>query len=563
MVTWAPQVRAFVVFGAVLAVMLGCDSPARVKPWRHAPDPAVTAAAAPRPPDLDVPTDTDILDARPHTLRIHVDSDPGRLTALAAPSVWSRRITNGTVFEPLLRYVPGEGNSPGHYAPRLAKSWRIAPGGGEIRIELEDNVVFHDGHLLTTSDVQFTLDAIRDPRNHIDHLRPLLDDVFSVELLTSREMNIVLKRPNGWILRALAEIPILPMHVYNNNLAGGGQVVGTGPWKLTSNKNGIIHLSRHDKYWGRPPAISDVEFVYEPDAARALTEAKRGEIDILPALIPVHLDQAEAPGIAASFDRLDLAPPRMRAIAFNASHAPLDDARVRQAIALLIDRKTIATKVYDNLERPAGWPVWPTGLVIGPELPAPPYDPAAAGKLLDAAGWVDSDKDGFRDKNGKPLRLVLIAAEKSEKDAEKDAKKDMSGPPVKSARDIFVDAAHRAGLRIEVRPGNVNKKFDEGNWDLVEVRIGGMVDSDISALVTGKHHPEGTPRIDRALDALAAAWDPAERWKAGPEMAAALEETWPFTGIVADSPHGLVNKRVQGVQVFDGWLDLTQLSFAK
>jgi hypothetical protein len=64
------------------------------------------------------------------------------------------------------------------------------------------------------------------------------------------------------------------------------------------------------------------------------------------------------------------------------------------------------------------------------------------------------------------------------------------------------------------------------------------------------------------LGALAPAWDPAERARLAPELAAGLAETWPLAGIVADAPHGLIAKRLQGVRVWDGWIDLSQLSFA-
>ena len=69
-----------------------------------------------------------------------------------------------------------------------------------------------------------------------------------------------------------------------------------------------------------------------------------------------------------------------------------------------------------------------------------------------------------------------------------------------------------------------------------------------------------SPRIGRALDAMGAAWDPSERAKVAPELGAALAETWPFAGIVADAPQGLVAKRLKNVRVWDGWIDLSQLS---
>ena len=563
---WAPQVAV------ALALVAACDSPARVKPWRHAPDPTEEAARAPGSPVLaQAPAEADVHAARGHTLRIHVDAEPGRLTALVEPTTWARRITLGTIFEPLLRYVPPDDAGPGRYAPRLARSWRVSPDGLEIRIELEPDVLFHDGRPLTTSDVQFTLDSVRDPHKGIDHLRSMLDDVEAIELVTSRELRLRLKRPSGWALRALAEIPILPMHVYDGSLYAGGALVGTGPWKLGSAKGGVVHLVRNDKYWGKPAAIPDLEFVYQADAAAALSAAKHGELDIIPALIPAHWpEQASAPGVTAAFRPLVLAPPRLRLFVFNA--ARLDDPRVRHALALLVDRRAIAKRVFGGLARPALWPIWPGGPVDGRETAVPDFDPAAAGKLLEAAGWVDTDKDGIRDRGGKQLRLVMIGNERpaSSRPAEPGGEVPAAppvpgGPAAKTERDLFVEAARRAGVMIEVKTGGeafLDKRRTDGSYDVLELGWTGMVDGDVSAMIAGKDPARPVqPRVDRALDAIAAAWDPAERAKLAPELASALADSWPVAGVVADAPQGLVHKRVRGIKVWDGWIDLTQLSF--
>ena len=514
--------------------------------------PRAEAQHAPGSPALtEAPGEPDLHAARAHTLRIHVDAEPGRLTPLVAPSLWARRITLGTIFEPLLRYVPPDGATP---APLRAAAGAVvagdAPSGLEIRIELEPDVTFHDGRPLTAGDVQFTLDAVRDPRKAIDHLRPMLDDVEAIELVSARELRLRLKRPSGWVLRALAEVPILPMHVYDGSLLGGGALVGTGPWRLASNKAGTVHLARYERYWAGKPAIADLEFVYQPDAAVALSEAKRGDLDLIAALIPAHWpEQANAPGIVAAFDPLELAPPRLRYLAFNAARAPLDDPRVRHALALLVDRGTIARRVFDGLARPALWPIWPGGPVSGPEATVPEFSPREAARLLDAAGWSDSlPKDGIRDRAGKQLRLVMIAGERPGPRA-------ASGPASEPERDQFIEAAGRSGVVIELRTGSeawLEKRLADGAYDIVELMWSGMVDSDPAALLA---HVARSPRIDRALDALAAAWDPAERARLAPELAAGLDDSWPIAGIVADAPRGLVSRRLRGVRVWDGWIE--------
>jgi ABC-type transport system substrate-binding protein len=120
---------------------------------------------------------------------------------------------------------------------------------------------------------------------------------------------------------------------------------------------------------------------------------------------------------------------------------------------------------------------------------------------------------------------------------------------------------------IEVKTGGeafLDKRTSAGTYDILELGWTGMVDSDITSIVAGRAGDAtrpSQPRVDRALDNLGAAWDPAERAKQAPELAAALAESWPIAGIVADAPQGLVHKRVQNVKVWDGWIDLAQLRF--
>jgi ABC-type transport system substrate-binding protein len=561
MVTRVSQV-ALVGAASIALAPIACDSPARVKPWRHAPDPIAEAAHVPSSPALADLGDSEVRAAHAHTLRIQLDAEPVRLNPLISPTTWGRRITLGTVFEPLIRYLPPEAGQPaGRYAPRLARSWAVVTppwGGLELRLELEPGATFHDGHPLTSVDVQFTLDAIRDTRQHgMEHLRAALEDVSAVELIAPTQVRLVLKRQSGWVMRALAEIPILPMHVYKDSLKADGALIGSGPWKVASTKGGVVHLTRYDRYWGGKAAIADVEFVYQPDAALALKEARRGELDIIPALIPAHYpDQATSEGILAAFAPLELKPPRFRLIAFNPAHAPLDDPRVRHAIALLVDRKEISECCIGRRSRAALWPIWPGGLVHGVEPAIPAFDPKAkdAGALLEAAGWVDTDKDGLRDHNGQPLRLTLIGLER-------DKPKDLTMPMQRLPRDRFIESARKAGVALDLKTYSettLQKKIDEGKYDLVELAWTGMADMDASRWLRGM-----SPRIDKVLDQMAGVWDPGERTKLAGELAAAFAEAWPFVGVAAEAPQGLISRRVDlsRVRPWDGWIDLTQLSF--
>jgi peptide/nickel transport system substrate-binding protein len=557
---WLRLVGIAAAVGGVLVGAGGCESPARVKPWRHGTDPIEEATRAPRSPVLaaDAPTAT-VLAARGHTLRIAMDAEPRGLNPLVSPSLWTLRAMMGTVYETLIRYQPTAGGNS--YASGLARAWKVSAGGTEIKLELEPDVVFHDGRPLTSSDVQFTLDTIRDPKRGIDHLRWMLASVDAVELVSPREVRIRLLRPDGWVLRALAMIPIVSMKVHEGGLAAGGDIVGTGPWQLVAWKDGVIHLGAWARYRGGPPAIADVELVSIPDAAKVLTLAKRGEIDVVPELIPAHWpEQANAPGIATMFVPLHLAPPRLRTVVFDASAPPTDDSRVRQALGLLVDRRGLARTAYDGLARPIAGPVWPGGPVDGPETEAPPFDPSAAGKLLDEAGWTDRNHDGVRDRDGAQLRLSVLVVERDVKDVPGAGK----GVP---ERDPILEAWKRAGVGVDVRAGTeavLLNRLRAGEYDAAFVEWDGEADLDMSPwLATGGSKNLAhiaSRRLDRALAALEETLDPAERTELGGEVAAAFAEAMPWAPIVALAPQGLVHKRVKGVAVWNGWIDLTRLS---
>jgi peptide/nickel transport system substrate-binding protein len=559
----------------LLAVLAACEGPpARSKPWRHAPDPDQLADLQPSSEILAAEAArTATRRRRSHTLRIYMDRIPRHLNPMVAPSEWTLRIAADTVFETLIRYQPppgGAGTGPGQYQPGLARSWTVAQGGREIRLELMPDVSFHDGARMSSVDVQFSLDAARTPRFAADHLRAQLADVVAVELLGPRSVRIRLARPNGYVLRALAEVPILPAHVYENRLSPQrGPVVGTGPYRLESWDEELVRLTRFDRYRGQAPAIPNIEFVYVPDAAQALTMAKRGEIDIVPALIRAHYpEQASAPGLARAFAPLRLRPPALHYLALNASKPPLDDVRVRQAIALLIDRKTLIKEEHDGLARPVAGPVWPGGPGDGPASGAPSYDPARAGALLDAADWRDRDGDGVREQGQAMLRFTLLVGGDGAEPAESEA----AGPGAKGdqdERERIVRSLRRSGILIDRRagpPAVLSNRLRAGDFDLAFVLWQSAVDQDLAPLLeSGGALNFGRfshPRVDAVLASLRNVWEPAMRAPRIAELGQVLAETWPMAPIVAPDPYGLIHRRVQGAVVWNGWIVLRALSLA-
>jgi len=525
----------------------GCDGPpARVKAWRHADPPApsvVVPASAPS-----APADDDARRAR--TLRIQLPVEPTSLDPFVDPDRAMVEVSDDTLFETLMRH------GPSGYRPELAESFRVVGGGSEIRFVLRAGVTFHDGKPFGAVDAQFSIDAARRPAARNVRLRTALADIISVEMWGPRDLRVTLRKPSGYALRALAEVPIVEAALYateSTRAQRGRAPVGTGPYRLVRwTKGDRLTLERFPAYWGTAPAVEAVEFVVIADGAKALTLTKQGKIDILPALIPEHWPaEAEAPGVASAFAPLELQPPRFLAAVFNLRRPPFDDERVRHSAVLLVDRWRLARDAWRGLARPISGPVWPGGLgdAEGPEPPT--YNPLWAGRLLDDAGWT-LDKDGLRSQAGKKLKIVLLATAAG------------AGEP---DRDVLLTSLRRGGFLVELRligPDDYLARLKAGDFDLAAVDYRGRVDEDLAPFFgTGGARNFGgmaTRDVDDALVAAAEPWEPAARAPRVAALARLAAAAEPLLPLVRPTPHGLVAKRVRGLVVHDGWFAIRDLT---
>jgi peptide/nickel transport system substrate-binding protein len=459
-----------------------------------------------------------------------------------------------TIYEPLVRYRPpagGAGSGPGHYQPAVLESWTLSPDGREMRLVVGKGQRFHDGRRVTSVDVQYTLDMARSPRGQAGHVRSMLQAITTVELVGPRVVRVRLAKPSGYVLRAFAELPVLSAHVYQGQLRKRGiPVIGSGPYKLAERSDERVVLERWSEYHGDKPAIERVVFVAESDAAVALTAAKQGELDIIPELIEAHFpSQARAPQVVADFEPLRLAPPTLRYAVLNLQREPLDDHRVRRALAHLVDRDTIATKIHRGLALPAPGPVWPGGPADGAAPAAPVYDPKLAADLLDRAGWR-ADGSGVRRRSGQRLKVDVLVS-------------DDDSPE----RDLVLKSLRRVGIAAEVRVGSpavLQIRMRDGDFDLAFISAAHAVDRDLRPwLQTGGKRNWGgysSPIADRLLGSMAVRQEPAERSQLAGKLAAQLARDWPIVPLVRPNPYGLVSKRVRGLVPWNGWFSIRDLS---
>jgi len=477
------------------------------------------------------------------TLRVHLEAEPPHLNPLQDTLQVIDRVTAGLVYETLIE-CRGD-----RYLPRLADSWEVSPDGLRISLHLRAGPRWHDDQALTVMDVQATFEHLMRGPGRSDVLHAFVTDLEMPEVTPERGVRLRLLRPSGLALRALCEIPILP----GEPLRAGGQAlaqlgrapIGTGPFRVAGWERGKrIKLARarpFDPATG--PALDEIVFEIDPDAARALTRLRRGEIDLLPRLADVHYpEQVSQATLRDVLDLHGLTPHRYSFVALNVRRGVLADAGFRHALSLLWDRKRFASELHRGLARPIGAPTF------GAASPDP-FDRAQAGQVLERAGFKDTDGDGVRDVAGSAIRLTFLLP--------------AGARGLASEVKAYAMDLRRAGVLLDTSTldaASLFARIERGDFDLAALTWEGRADEDPRLLLTGQgdfqytgYRPE---RLSVLVDRVRVAAGPAERAPLLGELASLLATERPALFLYRHDVPVLASKRVRGLVAPGGRLDL-------
>lgn len=299
----------------------------------------------------------------------------------------------------------------GAFVPVLAKeipsveNGGISPDGLSWRVELRDDVTWHDGEAMTAEDVKFTLEAMQNPdlrarsRNGFELMTDIATEGDSV-------VTWKMSAPFAPFASMLAWLFIVPEHVLAqyediNSPEFAQNPVGTGAFKFVERQTGnFVKLAANTEYFGDGPYLEELVFKYVPDLNAMYTQFKTGEIDvILLQGIPANFYD-EAKGLAernvhiarkASIENLTL----------NLEHPVLSDKAVRKALYMAIDQQSIVDLIYYGVPIPANTYLPSANWAFNPDLPPHEYNLEKAAAILDEAGWVPGSdgicvKDGVR-----------------------------------------------------------------------------------------------------------------------------------------------------------------------
>lgn len=349
---------------------------------------------------------------------------PERLNPLLDSSNPADRDVDRLLYSGLLRF-----DSTGIPQPDLAQSWGVSQDGTIYNFRLRSDAEWHDGQPVTSADVAFTVDLMRNGGDIVPKDLQTLWKAVQVKALSSTDLQFILPEAYAPFADYLT-FGVLPSHLLkgmsiqqlvdaNFNL----HPVGSGPFAFDHfiTENGRISglvLKAFDGHAGQSPKLREISFFYYKDENAAMQAYRDGNVTGISSVSADLLPQAlNEPGLALYSARL----PSTCLIFFNlkSTDAPfLQDVAVRKALYQGLDRQRMIDTILRGQAILVDGPVLPgTWAYLAGSSPVE-YDPTAAQKALDTAGYVSDPQQGnLRAKDGQALHFKLSYPDDAEHQA--------------------------------------------------------------------------------------------------------------------------------------------------
>ncbi|RMC36559.1 ABC transporter substrate-binding protein [Paracoccus alkanivorans] len=440
--------------------------------------------------------------------------EPPNLDPTGGAAAAIDEVVYANVFEGLTRFGPDGG-----ILPALASSWEVEEDGRIYVFHLREGVIFHDGAEFTAEDVVFTLDRAR-AEDSTNAQKVLFEGIESVEAVDPLTVRVTLTAPDGNFPFKMAwGDAVMVDEASVADLAT--RPIGTGPFKFDEWAQGDrVELSAFDGYWGEKPALQRATFRFIGDPTAAFAAMMAGDIDAFPNFpAPETLPQLEAD-------------PRFKVIvgttegetilAMNNAQPPLDDIKVRQAIAHAINRQDIIDGAMFGYGTPIGSHFAPHHPDYADQTAKSAHDPEAAGALLEEAGAGQVK-----------LRLAL--------------------PPTPYARrggEIVAAQLREVGIETEITNMEwaqwLESVFKGGDFDLTVISHTEPLDIDIYARPDYYFH-YAKPEFVALMDELQAATDPEQRSALYVKAQEMIADDYVNAFLFQLARTGVANARIEGL----------------
>ncbi len=349
------------------------------------------------------------------------------------------------------------------YVGELAANVTRSDDGLAYTFTLRDGVKFHDGRLLTSADAKYTLDTVfssnfaKSASFYEGSGANKKSYIKTVEAPDDKRVVVRLIKPWVGLLSNLVPVAIIRKDSYASQK---DHPLGTGPFKFVhyDSSQQVVDLEAFSDYWEGPAKIQSLRVRVISDTNALQAELRTGRVDMAPLPTSLSPDAIKLLGQDPSLQVLQFTGSNVNLLTFNTSQAPLDNVRVRQAIAFAVNRESMIrdlllgqAKIAHSILPEDSW-----AYTLGQKYS---YDPAMAKKLLDEAGFKDPDGDGPQLRFSKPLVYKV------------------SGSSV-SARQyagVIQNYLKEVGVPVSIETAELNTLFDQLRYGQFQIFYGQWV----------------------------------------------------------------------------------------
>jgi peptide/nickel transport system substrate-binding protein len=354
------------------------------------------------------------------------------------------------------------------YVGELASNIARSTDGTVYTFALHEGVKFHDGRVLTSADVKYTLDLVFSSSfaKSASFYESVGNDkhsyIKSVEAPDSKTVVVTLIKPWVGLLSNLVPVSIIPKDSYEGQKT---HPIGSGPFKFVhyDNAQQVLDAEAFPEYWDGPAKIPAIRVRVISDMNALQAELRAGRVDIAPMPTSLSPDAVKLLQQDPNLQVNAFPGSNVVLLTINTSSAPLDNIKVRQAIAYAVDRDTMIKnllqgygKIAHSIVPEESW-AFTAGHTYS-------YDPAMSKKLLDEAGFKDPDGDGPKMRFDKPVVYKLSGSS-------------ISG---RQYAGVIQNYLKEVGIPVEIQTSEQNTLFDElrrGNFQIAYTQwVGGNQD---------------------------------------------------------------------------------------
>lgn len=408
--------------------------------------------------------------------------------------------------------------------PLLVDSWKISEDGVTWTLSLKKGIKFHDSTPFNAEAVKFSLE-----RHMKGTIAGALKSIKDVGVVNEYTVALNLHKPYPLLLNSLSSFNVSmvsPAAVKGAAGHWGSKViVGTGPFKFKEWKSAdSVVLERNEDYRHGPsfvtskgPTYADkwiIRFIPEP--ATLIAELTSGNVDLTDYVTERDVNRVKNHPktrliMAKSTSAIYLA------INCSSKNKPFDDVRIRRAMAHAVNAEAVRKAAMSGVGGPLYTSISPTvmGFCKGSETIGKvntDYNLEKAKQLLDEAGWKDTNGDGIREKDGKPLEVNFLA---------------FNIARYKRMAEVATPMLQEAGIKVDLKileAGDLYERVLKGRHDLLSTglvasqgfAVNDLVDTlhstSIGSIMQWCHYSD--PEMDKLLDKMRYDPDPKVRHSA-------------------------------------------------